>query len=141
MPKNETSNRHLTKRASRVIAKLAGKDIITGYDLLLILLGEPTSAAVHSLRHKGVSPDALAQRLRELLPQPSKSTTMKSHSGWLESAAEEAAKLNHPYIGTEHLLLAALHDESRSERETLDQLGISYPQARDGVTALLYGEG
>lgn len=44
MPKDESSKQRLTKRAARIIGRLAVKDMVAGYALLLILLDEPTVA-------------------------------------------------------------------------------------------------
>ncbi|MGW2150425.1 Clp protease N-terminal domain-containing protein [Nonomuraea bangladeshensis] len=53
----------------------------------------------------------------------------------LERARREAAGLGHRYVGTEHLLLGLLHDET-----TAAALGVGLRQARDQVVKVLHGE-
>ena len=51
----------------------------------------------------------------------------------LEMAGQEAAELNHAYVGTEHLLLAILKDEDGMAHHALEQAGANYEDARKAV--------
>ncbi len=51
----------------------------------------------------------------------------------LIQAGEEAKKLRHTYVGTEHLLLAMLKDEDGLAWHSLVSCGLSYDSARRGV--------
>ena len=51
----------------------------------------------------------------------------------LTLAGEEARKLRHTYIGTEHILLAMLRDEDGLAWQALSSSGLTYENARKGV--------
>jgi ATP-dependent Clp protease ATP-binding subunit ClpC len=51
----------------------------------------------------------------------------------LALAQEEAAGLNHPFIGTEHLLLGLLREEQGVAAQTLNALGLTLTGARAAV--------
>jgi plasmid stability protein len=51
----------------------------------------------------------------------------------IETAREEAQALGHGYIGTEHLLLALLHDEAGAVADVLGALGLSLDAVRAAV--------
>jgi ATP-dependent Clp protease ATP-binding subunit ClpC len=53
----------------------------------------------------------------------------------LDLMHEEAAGLNHPFIGTEHLLLALLREEQGLAAQTLAALGVTLADARAAVSA------
>ncbi|MFF7634970.1 Clp protease N-terminal domain-containing protein [Kitasatospora sp. NPDC008050] len=55
-------------------------------------------------------------------------------------AQSEAARLHHPYLGTEHLLLGLLHHPEDPSVAVLVGLGLDLPTARAGVIRLL-GDG
>src|SRR5580704_19127137 len=48
-------------------------------------------------------------------------------------AQEEARMLNHDYIGSEHILLALIHEESGVAAQALESLGIAEGAARQQV--------
>ena len=48
-------------------------------------------------------------------------------------ADEEAARLNHNYIGTEHLLLGLLREEEGMAYQVLNELGITLPKIRAAI--------
>ena len=50
-------------------------------------------------------------------------------------ANEEAAGLNHPFIGTEHLLLGLLREEQGLAAQTLTTLGLTLTDARAAISA------
>src|SRR5215471_11559119 len=50
-------------------------------------------------------------------------------------AQEEARRLGHTYIGTEHILLGLLREEDGSAAQALDSLGIGLQAARDRAEA------
>ena len=51
----------------------------------------------------------------------------------LKRAQTEASEMGHTYIGTEHLLLGLLYDESSVAAEALKNLGLSYKSIRQTV--------
>jgi ATP-dependent Clp protease ATP-binding subunit ClpC len=59
----------------------------------------------------------------------------------LRNAVEEALQLGHNYVGTEHLLLAVLKDETAVGAVVLARLGISYEIVSGRITEVLSGYG
>jgi ATP-dependent Clp protease ATP-binding subunit ClpC len=55
----------------------------------------------------------------------------------VSQARQEARSLGHPYVGTEHLLLALLHQTSSPATRTLIKLGLRPEAARSEVAALV----
>ncbi len=55
----------------------------------------------------------------------------------LTMAQEEAQRMNHPYIGTEHLLLGLLREEDGIAARVLTELGLSLGQARRAVERIV----
>jgi ATP-dependent Clp protease ATP-binding subunit ClpA len=54
---------------------------------------------------------------------------------WL--ASEEAHRLNHPYIGTEHLLLGMLREGEGVAARVLTNLGVQLPKVRSAVEFII----
>lgn len=60
----------------------------------------------------------------------------------LSMAQEEARHFNHPYVGTEHLLLGLIRDQEGVAGKVLDDLGVELQQARSAVEFVVgHGEG
>jgi ATP-dependent Clp protease ATP-binding subunit ClpA len=57
--------------------------------------------------------------------------------GVVVDAQHEARQLNHAYIGTEHLLLALLREDSGLPHTVLSEAGLSLDEARASVTRIL----
>jgi ATP-dependent Clp protease ATP-binding subunit ClpC len=55
----------------------------------------------------------------------------------IEYALDEARRLNHNYVGTEHLLLGLLHETEGVAAQVLMNLGLSLEDARDEVLNIL----
>src|SRR5438045_481796 len=55
----------------------------------------------------------------------------------IEYALEETARLNHNYVGTEHLLLGLLREQDGVAAQILTNLGLTLEGARDEVLKLL----
>ncbi|MFH0814245.1 MAG: Clp protease N-terminal domain-containing protein, partial [Pseudomonadota bacterium] len=51
----------------------------------------------------------------------------------LTSAQEEAQRLNHSYIGTEHILLGLIREEDGAAAKVLNNLGVSLSKVRSAV--------
>jgi ATP-dependent Clp protease ATP-binding subunit ClpC len=52
-------------------------------------------------------------------------------------AQEEARELNHSYIGTEHILLGLIHEDTGMAGAALDLLGVTLEGARAGVVSIV----
>ena len=59
----------------------------------------------------------------------------------MDLAELEARRLDHSYIGTEHLLLGLIRDEGGVAAKALESLGVSLEAARQEVEELLLGDG
>ena len=59
----------------------------------------------------------------------------------MDLAELEARRLDHSYIGTEHLLLGLIRDEEGVAAKALESLGVSLEAARQKVEELLLGDG
>ena len=60
----------------------------------------------------------------------------------LQIATEEARAFNHPYIGTEHLLLGLIREGEGVAARVLDELGVKLVQARHAVEFIVgHGDG
>src|SRR6267142_266503 len=57
----------------------------------------------------------------------------------VELAQEEARRLNHNYIGTEHILLGLIREGSGVAAQVLVKLGADLNRARQQVVQLLHG--
>jgi ATP-dependent Clp protease ATP-binding subunit ClpC len=55
----------------------------------------------------------------------------------LETALTQALKLNHNYVGTEHLLLALAHTPNEPAARALADRGVTYERAREAVHAVI----
>jgi ATP-dependent Clp protease ATP-binding subunit ClpC len=59
----------------------------------------------------------------------------------LSYAQDEAHRFNHPYVGTEHLLLGLIRDRGGLAGKVLNDLGVKYRQARNAVEFIVgHGE-
>ncbi len=59
----------------------------------------------------------------------------------IERAVEEARRLNHHYIGTEHLLLGLVRDGESIAAQALESLGVSPEKARAQVIQVISNQG
>lgn len=58
----------------------------------------------------------------------------------VENAIEEATKLNHSYVGTEHLLMGLIREEEGVAAQALRNIGVSLESVRNEVLSLLAGK-
>ena len=129
-----------TQRARRVLslahqeAEKMHKDAISTEHLLLGLIEEEGGVAGRVLRDLGLE----SARVREMTERvsgvgESESKRLDLTPGVqevLEFAIEEARKMGHHYIGTEHILLALVRSDQGFALEVLRKLGISAEQIR-----------
>lgn len=102
--------------------------------LLLGLVGEEGGVAGTVLRELGLNRKQVEELVKELsaaskaeVSSPELSAGVKQT---LERAVEQARKLGHNYIGTEHLLLGLLEQKNSTAMTILDGLGITAQQVR-----------
>lgn len=85
--------------------------------------------------------DTMLQRFSRSLSQPappsqpeiSFDTFTKRAKHVLKYAQEEARSFNHPYVGTEHILLGLIREGEGVAGKALDELGVKYMQAHSAV--------
>jgi hypothetical protein len=56
---------------------------------------------------------------------------------WLQLAQQQAGHLNHPFVGTEHLLLAIIAEADPALSELLSRHGLDYARVRAAIIDLL----
>ena len=111
--------------------------------MLLGLIREGESVAVEVLRRLSVDLNAVTQRIEDNIK-----AGRASHTGpelpytsrakkVLELATSVARELDHPYIGTEHLLLGLIREEKSIAAQVLYSFGVTEEAARRETVALL----
>ncbi|MBL1072778.1 ATP-dependent Clp protease ATP-binding subunit [Nocardia sp. 2] len=113
---------------------------ITPAHLILGLLADPDSVAVHIISGKGVTPDAVRRVAEAALPAASSEIPAlipfdAQARKVLELTFREALRLGHNYIGTEHMLLALLDQENGSG--VLTGLGLDKESVSSDIADLL----
>jgi len=134
-----------TLRAKNVVmsaqneARAAGNDEIGLPHLILGLLSEPDGLAVKAIQAQGVVPDTIRRTVAATVPPaagqvPSLIPFGPQAKKALELTFREALRLDHNYIGTEHILLALLELEDGSG--ILTGLGLDKTTTETNVTVL-----
>ncbi len=139
-----------TERARRVLffaryeASQFGTLTIETEHLLLGIVRESRGLTTRLLQHSDASPDrireAVSSRMpvfRERIPTSVEMPFGADLKRALGYAAEEADKLGHSYIGTEHLLLALLRDPNTVAGSVLASMGVEYVGVRSRLIELL----
>ena len=111
--------------------------------LLLALVREGEGIAAKSLKNLGVVDMAQIRSLVETFVKPGEKEVngeigmTKRAKKVMELAVDEARRLNHHYIGTEHLLLGLLREGEGVGAKVLEKLNINLVQARTEVVRIL----
>lgn len=136
-----------TQRSRRVLslaqeaAMSMGSAWIDSDHLLIGLLNESDGAAAQALRASGVDASEVANLARQQSKARRNSSAqpdLSDHSKrTLELAVDEARRLGHNYIGTEHLLLGLLRLEEGAALDILRTLNISREQIRQQAIVLI----
>lgn len=136
-----------SQRARRVLslaqeAALAMHSAWIDTDHLLIgLLNEADGAAARTLRALGVDASEVANLARQQSKARPRSPAHPDLSAeckrTLEFAVDEARRLGHNYIGTEHLLLGLCRLEKGAALDILRKLNVSREQIRRKVVAIM----
>ena len=130
-----------TQRARRVLS-LAHQEAegmrheqIGTEHLLIGLVAEEAGLAGRTLRALGLDPDRVREMVARLVP-PGRGTTggrldlSPETKQVLKYAVEEAQRMGHQHIGTEHLLLGLIRDKDTTAMRVLERLGLSAEQIR-----------
>ncbi len=107
--------------------------------LLLGLVREENGLASRVLRALGATPAEVSRAVERMAPRNprppfGKPTLTPRTKHVIELAVEEARKLSHPYIGTEHLLLGLIQEGEGIAAEVLRSLGIAFDKVRTETT-------
>ena len=136
-----------TQRARRVLslahqeAERMRQNVIGTEHLLLGLIEEEGGVAGRVLRELGLEPE----RVREMVEKMSgfgqyrggKIDLAPGTQQVLEFAIEEARRMGHHYIGTEHLLLGLVRSQDGLAMEVLRKLGVTSEQIRRQTRRIL----
>jgi hypothetical protein len=136
-----------TARARQVVvsaeaeARQAGNDHVDVPHVMLGLLDEREALAARAIAAQGVDLDALRAAVRNLLeppggPLPEHLPFAPAAKKTLELTLREALRLGHNYIGTEHVLLAVLGDDTATA-VLLTGFGVDRDQAEAWLKAQL----
>ncbi|MDR0283443.1 MAG: ATP-dependent Clp protease ATP-binding subunit [Propionibacteriaceae bacterium] len=139
-----------TDRARRVVilaqdeARAMNHNYVGTEHVLLGLIHEGEGVAAKALGQLGITLEAARAEVEEIIGKGSQAPA--GHIPFtarakrvLELSLREALQLNHPYIGTEHILLGLLREGEGVAAQVLIKLGADLNQVRDTVLSLLSG--
>jgi ATP-dependent Clp protease ATP-binding subunit ClpC len=124
------------------VTQLGATDI-EPHHILLGLIRESKGLVPRILGRRNVSMKTLRQQIeartefREAIPTSQEVPFSRATKRVLQYAAEEADRLKHSYIGTEHLLLGVLCEEGSMAAELLGAAGLRLDDARDTIIELM----
>src|SRR6266480_6062633 len=136
-------------RAKRVLALAQDEAIRFNHNyigtehLLLGLVREGEGVAARVLDSLGVELSKVRTAVEFIIGRgdsttsPSEITLSPRTKKVIELAIDEARKLGHSHIGTEHLLLGLIRESGTMASEVLESLGVSLDKARHQVIATL----
>lgn len=140
-----------TERAKRVLfysryeaTEIGGRTIETEH-LLLGLLREGKGVTSQIFARAELSHEIVRQRIasamgeRERMPASVEIPFSKETKRILSQAAEEADTLGHSHIGSEHLLLAVLHEPESVAGKLLHEAGLEVELVRQEIVAAARG--
>ena len=136
-----------SERARRVLgvalqeAQALNHDYIGGEHLLLGLVRETDGVAAKVLRNLGVLEKTLAGLEAKMeqgqAPAQGEIGFSLGARDVIRRASREARRLDHHYIGTEHLLLGLLDGSTGLDHQILESLKVSLEDARREITRVL----
>jgi len=143
----------LTDRLERVYWLARGESIRLRHDcigtqhLLLGLLKEGTGVAIAVIRRLGLSEEKIKSEVEKVVPGEV-ATMMMGEVPYtpkakraMQLAAQEAERMGHKFVGTEHLLLGLIGEGEGIAAQVLSRLGITLEVARKMTEELLAGPG
>ncbi len=128
---NFTEKARIALSYAHNIACELGHGYVGSEHLLLGLIREASGVAAKTLLEAGITEEKAIQKLVESIPKNTPisknielSLTPRSKK-ILEISAMEARKMNHSYIGTEHILMAIIRDGDGVGAQILASLGLN----------------
>ncbi|MDB5085725.1 MAG: ATP-dependent Clp protease ATP-binding subunit ClpC [Bacilli bacterium] len=136
-----------TERAQKVLAlaqeeanRLAHSGVGTEH-ILLGLVREGEGIAAKALTSLGLSSDKIQKEVEKIIGRGQGQTGGMVYTPRakkvIELSIDEARKLNHNYVGTEHILLGLIREGEGVAARVLSNLGVSLNKARQQVLQLL----
>ncbi|KKB34838.1 ATP-dependent protease ATP-binding subunit ClpC [Bacillus thermotolerans] len=136
-----------TERAQKVLALAQEEALRLGHSnigtehILLGLVREGEGIAAKALYGLGLSSEKIQEEVENLIGR-GEGTTQTVHytpraKKVTELSMDEARKLGHSYVGTEHILLGLIREGEGVAARVLSNLGISLNKARQQVLQLL----
>ncbi|MFC2949301.1 ATP-dependent protease ATP-binding subunit ClpC [Virgibacillus sediminis] len=136
-----------TERAQKVLALSQEEAVRLGHNnigtehILLGLVREGEGIAAKALQSLGVEVSNIQEQVEELIgvgKQPMQSIHYTPRAKKVvELSQDEARKLGHSYVGTEHILLGLIREGEGVAARVLNNLGVSLNKARQQVLQLL----
>ena len=139
-----------TEKARRVIfdarfeASQFGSPYIETEHLLIGLLREDKALTNRFLKNSTDAADSIVKQIekqtviREKIPTSADLPLSNESKRVLAYASEEAERLGHKHIGTEHLLLGLLREENSFGAQMLKERGLKLEQIRDELARLTH---
>ncbi|MDF2534699.1 MAG: ATP-dependent Clp protease ATP-binding subunit ClpC, partial [Bacillales bacterium] len=138
-----------TEKAQKVLAlaqeeaALHGHGAIGTEHILLGLVREGEGIAAKALDSLGLSTEKIRSEVEALIGHGNEETTMIYYTPRakkvVELSMDEARKLGHSYVGTEHILLGLIREGEGVAARVLNNLGVGLNKARQHVLQLLGG--
>ncbi|NPC90808.1 ATP-dependent Clp protease ATP-binding subunit [Bacillus sp. WMMC1349] len=136
-----------TERAQKVLALAQEEALRLGHNnigtehILLGLVREGEGIAAKALQASGLSPEKIQKEVESLIGRGQEMTHNAPYTPRAkkvtELAFDEARKLGHSYVGTEHILLGLIREGEGVAARVLNNLGVSLNKARQQVLQLL----
>jgi ATP-dependent Clp protease ATP-binding subunit ClpA len=137
-------SRHVMQVAHQE-AQRFGHEYVGTEHILFALITEPAGIAANVLKNLDVDLRTVRSELKRILPGSPKgevrTTGELPTTPWskkvVDCAVAEARRLNHNYVGTEHLLLGLIVAEEGVAAQVLEHVGLNADRVRHGVMNLL----
>lgn len=136
-----------TERAQKVLALAQEEAVRLGHNnigtehILLGLVREGEGIAAKALHALGLSPEKIQEEVETLIGRGQEVSQTIHYTPRakkvIELSMDEARKLGHSYVGTEHILLGLIREGEGVAARVLNNLGVSLNKARQQVLQLL----
>ena len=136
-----------TERAQKVLALAQEEALRLGHNnigtehILLGLVREGEGIAAKALQALGLGSDKIQKEVESLIGRGQEMSQTIHYTPRakkvIELSMDEARKLGHSYVGTEHILLGLLREGEGVAARVLNNLGVSLNKARQQVLQLL----
>ena len=131
--------------AAQQEARDLGHNYIGSEHLLLGLLSVPEGAAAKALKNVGITKDVVRQIVLQLIGKGD--YQFNEHFGYtprtkkiIELSLQEAKRLDHNYVGTEHLLLALLRERESVAARIIEDSGVDVNQLKNTLMGNISGK-